>query len=71
MISKQSFSIDNDILGGVPSFEGTRVPLSAMTDYFVSGYTLDQFLDDFPTVKREQAIAVLGVMEQSLHAHPH
>jgi len=71
MISNQSFSIDNDILGGVPAFAGTRVPLSAMVDYFASGQTLDEFLEDFPTVKREQAIAALGFMEQSLHAHPH
>jgi len=71
MISKQSFSIDNDILGGVPAFTGTRVPLSAMVDYLTSGRTLDEFLEDFPTVKRDQAVAALSFMEHSLHAHPH
>lgn len=71
MISKQSFSIDSDILGGVLAFGGTRVPISAMVDYFASGHTLDDFLEDFPTVKREQALAALGLMEQALHARPH
>ncbi len=71
MISNQSFSMDPEILGGVPVFTGTRVPMHAMVDYFASGQTLDAFLEDFPTVTREQALAALSMMEQSLHAHPH
>jgi len=71
MISNQSFSIDDDILGGVPAFTGTRVPLSAMVDYLASGQTLDAFLEDFPSVKRDQAVAALNLMEHALHAHPH
>ena len=50
---------DPDILGGTPVFVGTRVPVQALIDYIEGGHPLDQFLDDFPTVAREQAIAVL------------
>jgi uncharacterized protein (DUF433 family) len=50
---------DPDILGGTPVFVGTRVPVKALLDYFAGGHTLDDFLDDFPTVKRSQAVAVL------------
>jgi len=50
---------DPDVLGGTPVFIGTRVPVKALQDYFVRGHALDDFLDDFPTVKRAQAVAVL------------
>ena len=50
---------DPDILGGTPVFVGTRVPVKALLDYLAGGHTLDEFLDDFPTVTREQAVAVL------------
>jgi len=50
---------DPDILGGTPVFVETRVPVKALLDYLAGGYTLDDFLDDFPTVTREQAVAVL------------
>ncbi len=50
---------DPDILGGTPVFIGTRVPVKALQDYFARGHTLDDFLDDFPTVIRAQAEAVL------------
>jgi len=50
---------DPDILGGKPVFVGTRVPFRTLVDYITAGHTLDQFLDDFPTVSREQAIAAL------------
>ena len=48
-----------DILGGTPVFVGTRVPFQTLIDYLESGETLDEFLDDFPSVTREQAIAAL------------
>ncbi len=48
-----------DILGGTPVFPGTRVPVRALMDYLEAGDPLDEFLDDFPTVSREQAVAVL------------
>ncbi|MDQ2840518.1 MAG: DUF433 domain-containing protein [Acidobacteriota bacterium] len=51
---------DPDILGGEPVFIGTRVPFQALLDYLEGGrHTLDDFLDDFPTVSREMAISAL------------
>ena len=50
---------DKDILGGTPVFRGTRVPFQALLDYLEGGDTLDEFLDDFPTVTREAAVAAL------------
>ena len=50
---------DPGILGGTPVFIGTRVPVKALLDYIAGGHTLDDFLDDFPTVTRAQAVAVL------------
>ena len=48
-----------EILGGTPVFSGTRVPVRTLMDYLEAGDPLDEFLDDFPTVSREQAVAVL------------
>jgi uncharacterized protein (DUF433 family) len=48
-----------DILGGTPVFVGTRVPVKTMLDYLEAGDSLDEFLDHFPSVSHEQAIAVL------------
>lgn len=50
---------DPDILGGTPVFVGTRVPLQALIDYLEGGHSLEEFLDDFPTVGREVAVAAL------------
>ncbi len=50
---------DPEILGGTPVFTGTRVPLQALLDYLEAGRPLDEFLDDFPSVTREQAVAAL------------
>jgi uncharacterized protein (DUF433 family) len=50
---------DPDILGGTPVFQGTRVPFQTLPDYLEGGQTLDEFLDDFPTVTRDAAIASL------------
>jgi uncharacterized protein (DUF433 family) len=62
MIDMGSSSVvrsDPDILGGTPVFVGTRVPVQALIDYIEGGHALEQFLDDFPTVTREIAIAAL------------
>ncbi|MBI2370009.1 MAG: DUF433 domain-containing protein [Deltaproteobacteria bacterium] len=48
-----------DILGGTPVFTGTRVPVQTLLDYLEGGETIDDFLEGFPTVKREQVIAFL------------
>ena len=50
---------DPEILGGAPVFVGTRVPVQALIDYLEGGHSLNAFLDDFPTVTREMAIAAL------------
>jgi uncharacterized protein (DUF433 family) len=50
---------DPDILGGTPVFRGTRVPFQALLDYLEGGQTLDEFLEDFPTVSREAAVLAL------------
>jgi uncharacterized protein (DUF433 family) len=50
---------DPEILGGTPVFVGTRVPVQALIDYIKGGHTLEKFLDDFPSVRRELAIAAL------------
>ena len=50
---------DPEILGGTPVFVGTRVPVQALIDYIEGGHALEHFLDDFPTVTRELAIAAL------------
>jgi uncharacterized protein (DUF433 family) len=54
-----------DILGGTPVFIGTRVPVKNLTDYIEAGNTLNEFLDDFPSVSREQAV---GFIEQAKEA---
>ena len=50
---------DPEILGGTAVFRGTRVPFQMLLDYLEGGQTLDEFLEDFPTVTREAAIAAL------------
>jgi uncharacterized protein (DUF433 family) len=50
---------DPKVLGGTPIFRGTRVPFQALLDYLEGGQTLDEFLDDFPTVTRANAVAAL------------
>jgi uncharacterized protein (DUF433 family) len=59
---------DPEILSGTPVFVGTRVPLKSLFDYLEGGETLDEFLHQFPTVTREQALAALEQARQSLLA---
>lgn len=49
-------TIDNDILGGQLVFKGTRVPVESLFDHLEAGVSLDEFLDDFPTVSKEQLL---------------
>lgn len=60
--------VDPEILGGTPVFRGTRVPVKNLLDYLTAGDTLDQFLDDFPTVQRHQAVAALELARELLTA---
>ncbi|MEH2048890.1 DUF433 domain-containing protein [Nostoc sp.] len=60
---------DPDILGGTPVFVGTRVPIKTLLDYLEAGDSLDEFLDHFPSVSREQAIATLELAKEMLTAY--
>lgn len=57
---------DPDIMGGIPVFAGTRVPIKTLLDYLEAGDSLDIFLDHFPSVSREQAIAALELAKEML-----
>ena len=57
---------DPDILGGTPVFVGTRVPVQSLFDHLEGGDSIDDFLEGFPSVKREQVIAVLEESCQKL-----
>ena len=57
---------DPDILGGTPVFVGTRVPFQALLDYLEGGETLDEFLDDFPTVSKAAAVSALELAKSLL-----
>ena len=59
-------TIDPETLGGIPVFTGTRVPVKTLIDYLEAGDRLDDFLDDFPTVSREHAVAVLEIAKEAL-----
>jgi uncharacterized protein (DUF433 family) len=63
---------DPDVLGGTPVFAGTRVPLKNLVDYLAAGDPLERFLDHFPSVTREQAVAALEIAGDLLasRAHP-
>ena len=60
---------DPEIVSGEPVFVGTRVPVRNLLDYLEGGESLDEFLDDFPTVSREQAVAFLQEAGRALLAH--
>jgi len=62
---------DPDILGGTPVFVGTRVPVRTLLDYLEAGDSLDAFLEHFPSVSREQAVAALELAKTMLMAHAH
>ena len=55
-----------EIMSGAPVFTGTRVPVHTLMDHLASGIPLDEFLDDFPTVRRTQAVAFLELAEEAV-----
>lgn len=61
---------DREILGGTPVFAGMRVPVQTLFDYLGAGDPLDEFLDDFPTVRREQATQLLEQFKQAILTAP-
>ncbi len=60
---------DSEIMGGAPVFVGTRVPVQTLVDYLEGGYSVDEFLDNFPSVRREQVKAFLEQATRALLAH--
>jgi uncharacterized protein (DUF433 family) len=60
------FHSDPEILSGTIVFKGTRVPLQNLIDYLEGGYTLDEFIDDFPSVTKEQAVRGLDEARELL-----
>ena len=62
---------DPEILGGTPVFVGTRVPVKILFDYLEAGDSLEVFLDQFPSVRREQAIAALELAREVLAPDAH
>lgn len=58
---KEFITMDKEVLFGKPVFKGTRVPVETLIDHLEKGIALDEFLEDFPSVKKEQAIAILEI----------
>ena len=65
-IETQVISRSPDIMSGAPVFAGTRVPVQTIVDYLAGGHSLEEFLDDFPTVRREQAVELLERVKELL-----
>lgn len=61
--------VDPGILGGTPVFVGTRVPVKTLYDYLEGGDSIDEFLNDFPSVSRELAVAALELAREMTQAH--
>jgi uncharacterized protein (DUF433 family) len=69
-VESQVISRSPDIMSGAPVFAGTRVPVQTIIDYLAGGHPLSEFLDDFPTVSREQALELLArIKEMVKDAH--
>ncbi len=62
---------DPEVLGGTPVFVGTRVPVQSLFDYLEGGETVDEFLRQFPSVKREQVLAALEMARDSVLTGAH
>jgi uncharacterized protein (DUF433 family) len=65
---KSIISKNPEVLGGIPVFAGTRVPIETLFDHLESGVPLDEFLDDFPAVTKEQAVALLEIANKILNS---
>ena len=66
MVESKVIGRTPEVLGGTPIFKGTRVPAQALIDYFEEGRSLDEFLEDFPTVTRQQATEMLEDLKKAL-----
>ncbi|MDF5730965.1 MAG: DUF433 domain-containing protein [Rhizonema sp. PD38] len=66
MMSQQIITASPDVISGTPVFAGTRVPVQTLLDYLKAGESIDDFLEGFPTVKREQVIAFLEAAQAQI-----
>lgn len=66
MSKESAISKSPEVMGGTPVFRGTRVPVQTLIEYIEGGESIDAFLDDFPTVKREQVLAFLESIKAQL-----
>ncbi len=64
-VEQLPINVDPEIVSGTPVFRGTRVPVEALLSNLEAGLTLDEFLDNFPTVTREQALQVLELLNSN------
>ena len=68
MLVNKIINTNPEILGGAPVFQGTRVPIKNLFDYLESGESLDEFLKDFPSVSKDQAVNLLIVANRLINA---
>ena len=71
MTKSEIIQCSREILGGTPVFKGTRVPVKTLIDYLEAGDCLDDFLDHYPTVTREQALQALELAKDMLLSSAH
>jgi uncharacterized protein (DUF433 family) len=64
---RELITVDNEVLGGQAVFKGTRVPVESLFDHLEAGVSLNHFLEDFPTVSKQQAIAILDLANRLLN----
>ena len=64
-------SVNKNIQGGTPCFSGTRVPVSSLFDHLEAGYTIDYFLSQFPSVRREQVVELLEAAKKRTEQESH
>ena len=65
-IAQTVISRSSDVMSGASVFVGTRVPVQSLLDYLAGGHPLEEFLEDFPTVRREQSLELLQKLKESL-----
>ena len=66
MKKEEIVQLDPDILGGMPVFSGTRVPIKSLFEHLEGGDSIDDFLEGFPSVRRDQVIALLDISQNLL-----
>jgi uncharacterized protein (DUF433 family) len=70
-LTRLPITVDPEIMSGAPVFRGTRVPVDALVSNLEAGLTIDEFLENFPTVTRDQAVAVLEFYRETLRKLGH